>query len=135
MSQTRVIAFLLLRNCLLLQIQSLRIAIGDKTSNSPLGTNTTFLVAAKGHSWVELEVSVDPDIAGFDTFGELVGALDAARPDGRPQTVKSIVGLDHCFVIGAIAEQWDDRAYLFSSISSCTFTLLVQVLEAGRRRK
>lgn len=46
---------------LLLQEQALYIAEGSQTTLRPLVANTRLLVATKWSTWVDLQVSVNPD--------------------------------------------------------------------------
>src|SRR5262245_52825870 len=47
-----------------------------------LAADSAGLVAAEGSRGVEDVVAVDPDGAGAEAFGDRVGLLDVARPDG-----------------------------------------------------
>ena len=71
----------------LLQVQRLAVAIALQPTDTPLGANTRLLVSAERHPRVQLEVRVDPDIAGLELMGDLVGAVEIAGPDGGTETV------------------------------------------------
>src|ERR1700722_3521818 len=68
------------------------------------------LVAAERKSGVEDVVAVDPDGAGAELVGDLVGFLDVARPDACGEAVDGVVGFFHDFVEIGEGSRDDDGA-------------------------
>lgn len=95
-----------------LQIQRLGITPTLQTPHTKFKPNTALLVAAEGSAWIELEVRIDPHVAGLQFGGQLVGALDIARPHGCAEAQIGVVGARDGFFIGGELEEWDDWAYV-----------------------
>lgn len=78
--------------------------------NLPFNTDAALLVAAEWYTWVELEMSIHPDVTSLDALGKLVATLNVTRPHRCAEAVQCVVGLLDGFVVVAVAEKRDDWA-------------------------
>src|ERR1051325_708839 len=72
-------------------IASIHPAIRRQSLQSPLATETAFLVAAERTRWVELVVGVRPDDAGAQLVDHLENLAALVRPHARAQAVGDVV--------------------------------------------
>ena len=66
------------------QKESLRIAKRLQPANAPFNAHSTLLVSTKWKSGIQLEMSVDPNVAGLKLARDFVGTFYAARPHRSP---------------------------------------------------
>src|SRR5216683_4740879 len=75
-----------------------------------LAAEAGLLVAAEGRNWVELVEAVDPDRAGLQRAGHLMGAAQVARPDRGGKPVVGVVALKNRVVFIRERDRCADRA-------------------------
>ncbi len=95
----------------LLQIQRLRIAITLQAIDPKLGTDPTLFVPSKRSSRIDLEMGVDPDIAGLYLSGDSGSTVDITTPDRRSEAIDGVVGLLNGFFVRAETEEWHNRTW------------------------